>query len=122
MNAVRLIIFSILLPLVLAPSCNDDDHLCGRGHCPKIETDVLPVGHVGVWYDFTFKSNGKSDHLAIDELLPANLKLDHDEGRIYGFPSIAGAYPFRVCYQYSEVFALDAYDCKDFTLTINADQ
>jgi len=134
MRAVQLIvIFFILLPLALAPACDDDDYdqycystggCCSSSICPRIETDSLPVGNVGVLYDFTFETNGEGNHWTNEKQLPADLKLDDDKGRIYGFPVIAGTYSIRVCYKYTQPDQygnrLLAKDCREFTLIINS--
>ena len=81
---------------------------------PLITTTVLPDGEKGMPYTFLLQANGEDIKFSKSGKFPKGLKLDKKIGEIYGTPTKAGTYTFKI-----KAKNKAGKDTAEFTVVIN---
>lgn len=81
---------------------------------PLITTTVLPDGEKGMPYTFLLRTNGEDIKWSKSGKFPKGLKLDKKTGEIYGTPTKAGTYTFKI-----KAKNKAGKDTAEFTVVIN---
>ena len=84
---------------------------------PSITTITIPDGVVGEPYSFVVEADGESLKITKSGKFPKGLKLDKYTGEIYGTPTKAGTYTFKV-----KAKNKAGKDTVEYTMTISENQ